>query len=1339
MGDVPPPSPSQAWKPTDKRLRSFFAPFHFVARGEILVLVVGLIFSLGGGAMMPIFIGLFGDLLTELNTGVDMDYYVKLTAVLGVLKLVIGWVSASAFEYLSDCQETKFKRHYFASLIRQEQGWFDRNDAGSLASRLDANGALIRAGVGVKSATTLEFIATFIGSFILAFTRSWKLTLVVSAALPVIGGCGALLAWSLQNSERHSLDAYSSAGRVAEEALRNIRTVASLGVEDQMTRDYASKLKTAERASIKGGIVTGCGVGGLMSCVFLMYALGFWYAGGLIADDLRAALASATPYTSSGETPQLAFGGGDVVVVLLAVMIGAFNLGEIIPDLGHYLKASEAASDLLRIIRRSSELDPFDATGAKDVALSGDIVYENVSFAYPSRPEKLIFKDLNLTIPGGKTVALVGSSGCGKSTLVQLLQRLYDPTSGTVKLGDCPLKEINLAALRAGLGVVSQEPKLFSASVEENIALGSPTPVTHIEVEAAAKKANAAGFIEDFANKYETDCGSMGAQVSGGQKQRIAIARALVREPSILIFDEATSALDNASEHVVQAALDALVATTGSTTIIIAHRLSTIQRADLIIVLGHKDGQEGSSVVQQGTHEELMKDEQGLYYSLVQSQLIGMHGDEQADTQEQLTGEEPASDTSATSFPAAATSTIHRRVSSQSGISSIKSSASLLSEQLASSKETSLSCPAAPPDVETAKRTGWRPLKKTHAANAKESASKRHLIGLAWKHWPWFLLTLVAAIASGAAFPLSAIIFSNFIAVYFNPDPDEMEREADKWGLAYAILGIAFFFIEWFKFLGIESMGAKVTTDLRQRAFTQTIHQDVAFFDDAKNSVGSLMSILSSDVLVVTTGSCGNPMALATTIAAIAAGCGVAFASSWKLALVLLSCMFVLAPANMMEEKILHSQGDGDKMKPADAKDCPEQVLIEAIGGIRVVSAFGLEQHFIDRYTEGLQRDASRQAKSALSVGFFWGFSQGVQYAINALGMWYGGRLIAEGATATDIMQAIFALLFAGISIGQTVMFSTDNARAQMAAERVFSLIERPSVTDTRDQGGRRFNDHSEKGADVAFTKVNFRYRTRPTVPVYKDLFFTVAAGETVALVGPSGCGKSTAIQLIERFYDLESDAVVERDDKSGKGKPKRKRRNGGSITFDGTELKETNVSSLRQQMGLVGQEPVLFNMSIGDNIRISNPKASEADVVAAAKQAHADTFIRSFPNGYETWVGAGGSQLSGGQKQRIAIARALVRKPRLLLLDEATSALDAEAERQVQQTLDELVDQGHNHGTIIVAHRLSTVKNANKIVVLSNEDGRGSRVVEVGSHDELIKIPNGAYRQLVNMARYSS
>ncbi|KAH0484315.1 MAG: hypothetical protein KVP17_001322, partial [Porospora cf. gigantea B] len=251
----------------------------------------------------------------------------------------------------------------------------------------------------------------------------------------------------------------------------------------------------------------------------------------------------------------------------------------------------------------------------------------------------------------------------------------------------------------------------------------------------------------------------------------------------------------------------------------------------------------------------------------------------------------------------------------------------------------------------------------------------------------------------------------------------------------------------------------------------------------------------------------------------------------------------------------------------------------------------------------------------------------------------------------------------------------------------------------------------------IRFESVNFRYPTRTDVPIYKDINFSIHPGQTVALVGASGCGKSTAIQLLLRFYDLLAAYNVQEG------------RSAGSIKVGDLDIRDINVVSLRGNLGLVSQEPVLFDGSISENIQNGKLDADLSQIYEAARMANAHTFIEEQPDGYDTDVGKGGCQLSGGQKQRIAIARALIRNPKVLLLDEATSALDAESEQIVQQALDAVLASSERT-TIVVAHRLSTIKNADKIVVLQN-DGDGSFVAEVGNHAELV-AKDGAYAQFV-------
>jgi ATP-binding cassette subfamily B (MDR/TAP) protein 1 len=273
-------------------------------------------------------------------------------------------------------------------------------------------------------------------------------------------------------------------------------------------------------------------------------------------------------------------------------------------------KAKRAAANVFKIIDRVPDIDATSPSGTQLPRVQGDIAFKQLTFAYPSRPDAFIYRGYDLNVGRGQTVALVGASGSGKSTAIALLERFYDPLSGSVTLDGHDVRGLSLPWLRERISLVSQEPVLFSGTIAENIALGRPG-ATRAEVEAAAKSANAFDFISNFPRGFDTEVGDRGAQVSGGQKQRIAIARAILRDPDVLLLDEATSALDNESERVVQASLDALMAQKQRTTIVVAHRLSTIRKADVIAVT--QDG----VIVERGSHEELMRLPGGIYRGMV--------------------------------------------------------------------------------------------------------------------------------------------------------------------------------------------------------------------------------------------------------------------------------------------------------------------------------------------------------------------------------------------------------------------------------------------------------------------------------------------------------------------------------------------------------------------------------------------------------------------------------------------------------------------------------------------------------------------------------------------------
>ncbi|EGW07209.1 Multidrug resistance protein 3, partial [Cricetulus griseus] len=448
----------------------------------------------------------------------------------------------------------------------------------------------ISEGIGDKVGMFFQAVATFFAGFIVGFIRGWKLTLVIMAISPILGLSAAVWAKILSTFSDKELAAYAKAGAVAEEALGAIRTVIAFGGQNKELERYQKHLENAKKIGIKKAISANISMGIAFLLIYASYALAFWYGSTLVISK---------EYTI-----------GNAMTVFFSILIGAFSVGQAAPCIDAFANARGAAYVIFDIIDNNPKIDSFSERGHKPDSIKGNLDFSDVHFSYPSRANIKILKGLNLKVQSGQTVALVGNSGCGKSTTVQLLQRLYDPTEGTISIDGQDIRNFNVRYLREIIGVVSQEPVLFSTTIAENIRYGRGN-VTMEEIKKAVKEANAYEFIMKLPQKFDTLVGERGAQLSGGQKQRIAIARALVRNPKILLLDEATSALDTESEAEVQAALDK--AREGRTTIVIAHRLSTVRNAD--VIAGFEDG----VIVEQGSHSELMQKE-GVYFKLVNMQ-----------------------------------------------------------------------------------------------------------------------------------------------------------------------------------------------------------------------------------------------------------------------------------------------------------------------------------------------------------------------------------------------------------------------------------------------------------------------------------------------------------------------------------------------------------------------------------------------------------------------------------------------------------------------------------------------------------------------------------------------
>ena len=564
----------------------------------------------------------------------------------------------------------------------------------------------------------------------------------------------------------------------------------------------------------------------------------------------------------------------------------------------------------------------------------------------------------------------------------------------------------------------------------------------------------------------------------------------------------------------------------------------------------------------------------------------------------------------------------------------------------------------------------------------------KRLLELSRREWPWLALaTLFLAFSSSATLLYPQAIGAIMDEATTSSDPGVIDRAAVIMAGIFVFLGTT----EAIRYYLFTVTGERILARLRNDLYERIIAQEVGFFDARRT--GELLNRLSSDTTVLqNTVSVNISMALRHS-ATVIGGLALLFYTSTTLAGIMVLVVPPISLAVVYFGRIIRRLSRQVQDALAEAGEVAE----ETIAGIRTVRAFTQESAEASRYGDSIDRSFELAKTRTRATAIFMGGASIAGYCAVALVLWYGGRLVAQEAmTVGALTSFVLYTLLVAFSLGALGGLWADFMRAAGATERVFNLMDRAPLIPTT--GGLT---PARLEGRVALNDVSFAYPTRPDVTVLSDIELTIEPGEIVALVGSSGGGKSTIASLIPRLYDPQE----------------------GTICFDEHDVKELDATWLRSQIGIVEQEPILFSTSIADNIRYGRPDATDAEVQAAAQIANAHDFIEDFPDMYNTQVGERGVQLSGGQKQRVAIARAVLKDPRVLILDEATSALDAESEHLVKEALDRLM---RGRTTLIIAHRLSTVKDANRVIVIDQ-----GRIVQSGSHARLLE-EEGIYQKLI-------
>ena len=1004
----------------------------------------------------------------------------------------------------------------------------------------------------------------------------------------------------------------------------------------------------------------------------------------------------------------------DVLLVVLMMGIEVFRPQRDLRALLHNgMMGRAAADDIFTVLNAHPKVKPPAAPVELDGPLAPEVEFDDVSFAYPGG-RRAAHRELSFRVAPGERVGFVGESGAGKSTIVRLLLRFYDPDEGAVRIGGHDLRTLRPDDVYRNVAVVNQDTYLFHGTVEENLRFGRPD-ATGEEIEAAARAANAHEFISRLPQGYDSVIGERGIRLSGGQRQRIAIARALLRDAPILILDEALSAVDAENEAVIQSALDRLMQ--GRTTLIFAHRLSSVVGADRILVLDH------GSIVETGDHASLMR-AGGAYL-----RLMGAQAEESTRTDASLAA--PAADgVNRREIP------LEDLQAGDAGAHHEPTDAILRAEGLS-----------------------W-------------AGAFRELLGhvVPWK--VKFSVVLVFGIIRVAA--LIGVGVASALAVAAVKQDEPFTQYLIVLAIIAPLAGVLHWLESWFA----HDMAFRMLAEMRIALYQKLDRLAPAYL--VRRRTGDLVGMATHDVELVEYFFAHTvaPFFVAVLVPAVVLGTLGWFGWPMALALVPFLAVVALSPffarhrIDMLGSRAREAFGDMNAHAVDTIQGLAEIIAFQRTGGRAAEFVARIERH------TGLRlpffSDLTRQTailEAATGLG-------GLVVVVT------GAHLVGTGALEPAMLPMLTLLaMSAFLPVSEIAHIGRQLADTLGATRRIYAVHnEVEAVKDGPGVGARR---RAGSAADGGVTVLRPRGAGSPgpegasrggaqrpasghaPAPVMDDghgvsasaaprmglpradvdaahdavhgrrplphrigapsrpggieievrgvsfsyfgnrrlaldgATFTVPAGRTLALVGPSGAGKTTAAHLLMRFWDPGS----------------------GVIRFDGHDLREYRLDDLRDRVALVTQDTYLFNETLRSNILLAKPDATEVELDDAVRRASLGAFVEALPEGLETRVGERGVRLSGGQRQRVAIARAFLKDAPVLILDEATSHLDAVNEQAVRHALGALMS---DRTTIVIAHRLSTVRDADRIVVLD-----AGRTEEAGSHDELI-ARGGLYSRLV-------
>ncbi|EPS42062.1 hypothetical protein H072_3819 [Dactylellina haptotyla CBS 200.50] len=1281
-----------------RRHVSWASYFAFTRKRHTFILIFGIISAIISAGVLPasslLLGGIFGEFALFGRGDLPLDELLPRTIVWVKYYLILaggGWFSYGIFYgswiWFGELQAESAREVLYTALMAKELEWFDNTEHEILtvANRCHTQIREFQLAVSQPLGLVLQSAVTACACLGVAFYFSWKLTLVCLAGTPI----AALAVWFFSNHIERWIDlqslALGSANQSISRAVKGIDTVKYFSGQEWESNLYKTAIKAAGLAYHRIAFHAALQNGILRFLTLMMFVQGFWYATTLVAPD----------------TPQDEVAG--YITTFWACLMAGQQIETVLPLVIFLEKGKVAASNLRRLAAPDVEYDILKREGARPKKCDGFISFDklSVSFTYPSRRDVASLNSLSMLVKAGETIFIVGKSGCGKSTLANILLTVWKHNSGSIFIDEYPLEKLDRDWIYQNITYVPQRPALFNESVSRNIRFGTKDSdgLTVKDLWRSCEDVFLTDFLAGLPDGLRTILTPGATNFSGGQRQRLSLARARLRDTPIMILDEPTTGLDEATKVLVMNTLREW--RKSKTTIIITHNLSDIRPDDWVYVM------DAGRVVQGGvrkdleaTHKspfaDLMRDTNTSYESQspasvrYEESLLDYYmgnNDKENTSGNRGTHLEPASALQSSLSPVNMRRSANRVTFAPDHRTTILSIhprrefGRNVSQRRKRPRRTRQSMEEIPPTPETKSKMSKDQGLRYIFSTVREHTTGREKTGLAFG--------IVCCVISAATTPGFSYALARLVESFFT---DFTGDRAEFW--AFVIMGIAaadsitaslqIYFLEY--------VGQRWIDSVRAKAYRLVMSQARSWFDVDKNQISRIAQDLEHHAEEMRN-LLGRYMGFAiNALVILAVGVGWSFAEDLELTAVGLAA----APALVLVLRLFTWVSERYEERGNEEAEKLGVFLQDVLVNLVTVRVLSLKDYFDHKHKKLLRSALSAGRKRAFFTGLTVGSSDSVVSLATALLFWYGARLIVNKGLQMEHTLTVFAMLLFSLSNSAAILrIIPQVSSSKDSARRVLRLLELKDICH-ENQGCRKV----ELDGSLIVRDVSFSYPSRRTM-VLKNVSLQINPGEFIAIVGASGSGKSTLVALMERLYAPTS----------------------GDMIYSGYQSADLCIVELRRQIAIVPQNPYLFPASVKENILygIDRTSGGGADsvpplqqIINAAKGAGLTEWIDSLPDGYDTLLAMGDESLSGGQLQKIAIARALVRKPKVLILDECTNGLDLPSANTVMSTLWGLRHSGGwgKLGTtvIMVTHKPDMMRIADRIVVMD-----GGKIVDQG------------------------